>query len=50
MNIIILYLRMHQVFNKTQQIPTNILRVITNDIIEEILDYILFINVVLCAD
>jgi hypothetical protein len=50
MNIIVLDFGMHQVFGKIEKLSGYVFRIVTNYIIEEILDYIFFINIVFNAN
>jgi hypothetical protein len=46
MNIIVLDFGMHQVFGKIEKVFGYVFRIVTNYIIEEVLDYIFFVNIV----
>ena len=46
MNIIVLDFGMHQVFGKIEKFCGYVFRIVTNNIVEEVLDYIFFVNIV----
>jgi hypothetical protein len=50
MNIIVLDFGMHQVFGKIEKVFGYVFRIVTNYIIEEVLDYIFFVNIVFNAN
>jgi hypothetical protein len=50
MNVIVLDFGMHQVFSKIEELLGYVFRIVTNDIIEEVLDYIFFVNIVFNAN
>jgi hypothetical protein len=46
MNIIVLDFGMHQVFGKIEKVFGYVFRIVTNNIVEEVLDYIFFVDIV----
>jgi hypothetical protein len=50
MNIIVLDFGMHQVFSEIEKVFGYVFRIVTNYIIEEVLDYIFFVNIVFNAN
>jgi hypothetical protein len=50
MNIVVLDFGVHQVFGKIEKLFGYVFRIVTNYIIEEVLDYIFFVNIVFNAN
>ena len=50
MNVVVLDFGMHQVFSKIKKLFGYVFRIVTNDIVEKVLDYIFFVNIVFDAN
>ena len=50
MNVVVLDFGMHQVFSEIKKLFGYVFRIVTNYIIEEVLDYIFFVNIVFNAN
>ena len=50
MNIVVLDFGVHQVFGKIEKLFGYVFRIVTNNIVEEVLDYIFFVNIVFNAN
>ena len=50
MNIVVLDFGVHQVFGKIEKLFGYVFRIVTNNMVEEVLDYIFFINIVFNAN